>query len=220
MNSYNWKYFNSEVNNVTFENNGIKQITRIIVLAIIGLIISFGAISYLFKLENSTAKESEVIMDSKVPLQTKIKIMDEQLIDITNESEVESESVDMTRYTTVSQKEGIDIVVTYLSPVLEDKDMITFEVAIDTHSVNLSKYNDISQFVELRTDSGTVISEGFVWNPENTEFHHINGTLIVKNNYQGKAIIDLDTKLFWLIFKNIDSTSEREHLYVVDKLNN
>ncbi len=103
--------------------------------------------------------------------------------------------------------------------VKESSSKVTFEVSLGTHSIDLTEYKDIRKFVELRTDSGVVITEGFEWVVENAENHHINGILKIKNNIEEKPIIGQDTKSFKLIFKNIPDEGEREHLYEGEKLN-
>jgi len=122
------------------------------------------------------------------------------------------------KYMTISQNGNIDIIVNYLNPVIEFSDVLTFEISLGTHSVSLSEYMDIRKYVQLITDAGIVISEGFEWDLQNAEDHHISGILKIKNDIDGKLIIGEDTKSFKLVFKNIPDTSEREHIYEGEKL--
>lgn len=122
------------------------------------------------------------------------------------------------KYMTVSQDDNIDIGVNYLNPVTGDMGTLTFDVIIGTHSVDLAQYADIRKYVELRTDTGVVISDGFEWIPEDNGSHHISGALKLKNNFEGKPIVDSNTKSFRVIFKNVGSAGEREHVYEGDKL--
>lgn len=117
------------------------------------------------------------------------------------------------KYMTISQKGNIDIVVKYLNPELGAKDILAFEVSLGTHSIDLTEYKDIRKYVELRTDTGAAITEGFEWVLENAENHHIKGILKIKNIIEGKSVVGQDTKSFKLVFKNIPDASEREHLY-------
>ena len=131
---------------------------------------------------------------------------------------------DSAKYMTNSSADNIDILVNYLNPVTGDKDFLKFDVIMGTHSVDLSKYEDLSKYVELRTESGVAVSSGFEWldcgvDPRYLKsFHHISGKLKIENQAAGKSIIGADTKSFRLVFKNIGSTAEREHLYELDKL--
>ncbi|KAF5049057.1 hypothetical protein SDC9_58044 [bioreactor metagenome] len=113
---------------------------------------------------------------------------------------------------TFSQNGNIDIIVNYLNPVIGSSDVLTFEISLGTHSVSLSKYKDISKYVQLITDTGIVISEGFEWDLQNAEDHHTSGILKIKNYIDGKLIVGEDTKSFKLIFKNIPDTSERAYI--------
>nr|WP_312578870.1 hypothetical protein [Sedimentibacter sp.] len=122
------------------------------------------------------------------------------------------------KYMTISQNGNIDIIVTYLNPVIGSSDVLTFEISLGTHSVSLSKYKDISKYVQLITDTGIVISEGFEWDLQNAEDHHTSGILKIKNDIDGKLIVGENTKSFKLVFKNIPDTSEREHIYEGEKL--
>ena len=60
---------------------------------------------------------------------------------------------------TISQEGNIDIGVNYLNPKTGDKDTLTFEVTLGTHSIDLTEYEDIRKYVELRTDAGVAISD-------------------------------------------------------------
>ncbi|MGD9568957.1 MAG: hypothetical protein AB7V48_11660 [Sedimentibacter sp.] len=122
------------------------------------------------------------------------------------------------KYMTISQNGNIDIIVNYLSSSIGDKDVLTFEVSLGTHSVSLSKYKDIREYVELVTDTGIVVSEGFEWELQNGEDHHTSGILKIKNEIDGKPIVGEDTKSFKLVFRNIPDKSEREHIYEGEKL--
>lgn len=121
------------------------------------------------------------------------------------------------KYMTMSQNGNIDIIVNYLSPVIGFNDVLTFEISLGTHSISLSEYKDIRKYVQLITDAGIVISEGFEWDLQNAEDHHTSGILKIKNDIDGKLIIGEDTKSFKLVFKNIPDTSEREHIYEGEK---
>lgn len=139
--------------------------------------------------------------------------------EITAEHSSKTASSDNTlKYITVSQKGDIDISVKYLNPVIGSKDVLSFEVSLETHSIELTNYKDIRKYVEIRTDVGTVVSEGFEWDLKSSEIHHISGILKIKNIIDEKPIVGQDTKSFKLIFKNIPDGSEREHLYEGEKL--
>ena len=122
------------------------------------------------------------------------------------------------KYMTISQKGNIDIIVNYLNPISGAKDTLEFEVSLGTHSIDLTGYKDIRKYVELRTDAGVVVNEGFEWDVANAENHHISGILKIKNDIRGKPVVGQDTKSFKLVFKNIPDASEREHLYEGEKL--
>lgn len=168
--------------------------------------------SYFWRSESKYIKGPyDEIPDEKALLQQKEEALVEQLSK-TDRSELTE------KYMTISQSGNIDIVVKYLNPESGAKDILAFEVSLGTHSIDLTEYKDIRKYVELQTDDGTAIDEGFEWVLENAENHHIRGVLKIKNDIEGKPVVGQDTKSLKLIFKNIPDASEREHLYEGEKL--
>jgi len=180
---------------------GVTRIIAVVIAAIFGMTLLFGAVPAFFS-SKAVAENTE-----GVPFENK-EVPEEQPDSISAKS----------KYRTFSQYNNIDIFVNYLSPVNKEKDFLTFDIRIDTHSVDLTKYADITKYVVLRNDAGITILDGFEWTLKSSENHHINGILKVKNDIEGKPFIDSDTKSFSLVFKNVGDTGEREHVYVGDKL--
>ncbi|MDA8211287.1 MAG: hypothetical protein M0021_05335 [Clostridia bacterium] len=85
------------------------------------------------------------------------------------------------------------------------QDELVFRVALNTHSVPLSKYN-IVKSVQITTDKGVSIEEGFAWQPESEANHHRSGLLKVRNT----GILDEDTKWVRLELKNLSGVPIRE----------
>lgn len=85
------------------------------------------------------------------------------------------------------------------------KDELVFRVALNTHSVPLSEYN-IGKSVQLTTDKGGSIAEGFTWQPESEADHHRSGLLKVQNT----GIFDQDTKWIRLELKDLAGIPVRE----------
>jgi flagellar basal body-associated protein FliL len=183
-----------------------KIITWIIILIFGGTSVLGAALSYFGN--KATAETSKGISESTKTTQSNEQAPVQQ----------PSNANAISKYITFSENGNIEIIVNYMSPVNKDQDNLTFEVLLDTHSVDLSKYVDIRKYVELRTDAGITIKDGFEWNLENKEAHHISGILKVKNNIDGKPVVGSDTKSFKLVFKNIGETGEREHVYQGDSL--
>lgn len=189
------------------KNPKSKRITIVAIALVLGFAVSYWAVSASFgsKAEAGTAEGAAA--ESKM-LQSNEEIPAEQPINTGNG----------TKYLTVSRYNNIDITVNYLSPLNKEKDNLVFDVRVDTHSVDLSKYKDIRKYIELQTDSGITISDGFEWSLESSGGHHFSGILKIKNEIEGKRIVDSDTKSFKLVFKNIGDAGVREHVYEGDKL--
>lgn len=189
------------------KKNGFTRL--VIVVAVFVLILIAVYISFF-----SGGKEKKV-SDEKIP---EDNIFVQQNKEELAEQPQLNNSDNSVKYMTISQNGNIDIIVTYLNPVIGSSDVLTFEISLGTHSVSLSKYKDIRKYAQLITDTGIVISEGFEWDLQNSEDHHISGILKIKNDIDGKLIVGDNTKSFKLVFKNIPDTSEREHIYEVEKL--
>jgi len=90
-------------------------------------------------------------------------------------------------------------------------DFLIFEVFINTHSEDLSVYDDLENFLAVKVDEVPV-------NPELTfekrgAGHHITNVLKVKNDYGGERLLDKNTKDIKLVFKNIGKVEERVHSF-------
>ncbi len=114
-------------------------------------------------------------------------------------------------YLTSSEYGNIYLDVLFKNADEKDKDTLEFEVMLDTHTEDLSEYYELDKFVKLSVD-GVVIKDGFEWKRRGGG-HHVSGILEIKNSYQGKKIVDENTKELQLVFKNIGGVKERKHLY-------
>ena len=126
-------------------------------------------------------------------------------------SQESSENITEKSYMTSSEYGNIYLDVLFKNAYEKDKDTLDFEVMLDTHTEDLSEYYELDKFVELRVD-GAIINDGFEWERRGGG-HHVSGILGIKNSYQGKKIVDENTKELQLVFKNIGGTKERKHLY-------
>lgn len=178
------------------------RITVIVIVLILGIALIYGIADRIFssKAETSPAEKSEAQQNQETQAA---------------QQDFKDSAI---RYMTFSQEGNIEITVNYLTPTLEDKDTLAFEVSLDTHSVDLTKYLDVRKYVEIKTDSGVTVSDGFEWNTGSNGGHHITGILKLKNDIDGKPVVGSETKSFRLIFKNIGSAGVREHIYDGDKL--
>lgn len=123
-----------------------------------------------------------------------------------------------TDYLTFSNKGNVDIGIIFMNPITGDNENLVFMVMLNTHSVDLSQYDKLTDFIELQTDTGMIAGKNFEWAESSTESHHVNGILKIKNSFEGTPIFTDDTKYLKLIFKDIGAEGEREHLYQGEKL--
>ncbi|WHH59996.1 hypothetical protein [Petroclostridium sp. X23] len=121
------------------------------------------------------------------------------------------------KYFTSSNGGNVDIGVIFMNPIEKDETDLVFKVMLNTHSVDLSDYSELNKYVKLKTKEIT-IEDGFVWDSDSSDGHHISGTLKIKNQYDGKPILDDKTEYIKLVFKNIAGVKEREHVYTKETL--
>jgi len=95
----------------------------------------------------------------------------------------------------------------------KNKEELIFEVSMYTHTEDLSRYYELDKFSEIIID-GVTIKDGITWKRSGGG-HHVGGILKIKNYYNGRKIVDDNTKEIKLIFKNIGDVEERIHLYKI-----
>jgi len=84
---------------------------------------------------------------------------------------------------------------------LADQDQqLKFEVALETHSVDLSM--DLAALATLTTDTGLTV-QAILWDAPRGG-HHVSGTLSFPSSVEGKGILDGASKLTLLI-KGVDA---------------
>ena len=80
------------------------------------------------------------------------------------------------------------------------KDTLSFEVALDTHSIDLSM--DLAALATLTTDTGQSV-QATVWDAP-LGGHHVSGILSFPASVEGKALLDGASRLT-LIIKDVDA---------------
>lgn len=110
-----------------------------------------------------------------------------------------------------SENSEVDLEVEFKNYQKEDPEFLEFEVFLNTHSEDLSQYDNFVDFLKLIVDEVPVNTEIFL--EKRGSGHHISNILKIKNDYQGKKILDENTKEIKLIFHNISGVEERIHSY-------
>lgn len=102
----------------------------------------------------------------------------------------------------VDEKGSVEVVVVYLNPLggIEDNQQ-SFELTLDTHSDDLSKYK-LADLSTLKVENGVEIEASELKN-QGGGGHHISGTIIFEVSELG------DAKYLELIVKNVGGVEER-----------
>lgn len=90
-------------------------------------------------------------------------------------------------------------------------EFLIFQEFINTHSEDLSVYDDLGSYLAVKVDEVPVKPE--IIFEKRGAGHHVSNILKVKNDYQGKRLLDEGTKDIKLVFKNIGDVEERVHSF-------
>ena len=84
---------------------------------------------------------------------------------------------------------------------------LRFAVVMDTHSVDLDKY-DLSKLATLRNDKGREVTPT-TWDGPPGGGHHRSGVLVFPTTEGGKPLIDAETKFVELTIRDVANVKER-----------
>ncbi|MBS4021190.1 MAG: hypothetical protein KGZ79_02030 [Dethiobacter sp.] len=105
----------------------------------------------------------------------------------------------------VEKKGNVTVTVVLLDLEGEQQD-IRFDITLDTHSVNLSRYDILSE-VSLSSENGASLTgEELVWESVSNETHHIRGNLVVPGQLMKQPGYDKIT----LEIYNLDGVDVRQ----------
>ncbi|AOY77751.1 hypothetical protein [Clostridium formicaceticum] len=181
------------------KKTNILPILAVIIAGIVMLTIFLPAI---FEIPGRNNNDTSLLSQEKQATETK-----------------ENATKNVAKYYTSSIGGNIEIGVIFKNPLMDNNDDLVFDVVLNTHSVDLTKYKELSNFLELKTEDNMIIRDGFIWEADNEDSHHMSGVLKIKNSYDGKPIYTENTNYLNLIFKNIGDITEREHIYKDDTVN-
>ena len=86
-------------------------------------------------------------------------------------------------------------------------DSLRFTVEMNTHSVDLDKY-DLSKLSTLRTDEGREVT-AIAWDGPSGGGHHRSGVLVFPATEGGKPLIDAKTRSVELTIRDVAGVKER-----------
>lgn len=110
--------------------------------------------------------------------------------------------------TKTNEEGAVSVAITFLNPVENNNDYWVFEMAINTHSVNLDQY-DFHKLTSLSIDDKTFHDE-FVFEKEGIG-HHITYNIKVPKIIDGNKIITKESKNLILYLKDIDGIPLRTY---------
>lgn len=110
----------------------------------------------------------------------------------------------------------VTVTVKFLNPILQDEDYLNFEVYLNTHSIELDKYN-LGEMTTLFIGSDTKITEGIIWETVGGG-HHISGTLKVPKQYNGEKINYVDADFIELEVRDLSGIDSRKFKWKKEEL--
>ena len=108
----------------------------------------------------------------------------------------------------VDSNGAVAVGVTFLNPIEDSEDYLSFEVILDTHSVELDQYN-LGNMATLFIGDEIKITEGLKWETEGSG-HHMIGYLKSPRNYEGKIIDYLESDFIELEINDLDGVASRK----------
>ncbi len=132
-----------------------------------------------------------------------------QAVDTKNKREIPPQVVHIVDESSVGS--SISLNVEFKNYQESNPEFLIFQVFINTHSEDLSVYDDLGSYLAVKVDEVPVKPE--IIFEKRGGGHHISNILKVKNNYQGERLMDGGTKDIKLVFKNIGEVEERVHSF-------
>ncbi len=113
----------------------------------------------------------------------------------------------------INDEGAVTMRVTYLNPIKDiDGGELSFEVRMNTHSVDLDSYK-MEDIISLKDDKGnTYIPLGW-FNPGGGGHHRFGVIKFSGIDSKGKDIIDKNTNRIIIIIKGVDNVNERSFLW-------
>ena len=105
-----------------------------------------------------------------------------------------------TQFAELTDSQGAVTVIVKPLDLKSSPDTLSFEVTLDTHSIDLSM--DLTALATLTTDTGQSV-QASLWDAP-LGGHHVSGTLSFPASVEGKALLDGASKLT-LIIKDVDA---------------
>lgn len=110
-----------------------------------------------------------------------------------------------------SEPGNVEVQVVFLNPLQKlNNDYLIFQIALNSHYVNLSNY-DITKNAVIKDSSGRIIVEGFTWKQiHNNKGHHLMGVLMVPDLKSELSLTKDDLEWIKLVIKGIPNIEYRE----------
>ncbi|MGB3367890.1 MAG: hypothetical protein WBA54_10395 [Acidaminobacteraceae bacterium] len=109
----------------------------------------------------------------------------------------------------------IDIAVEFINPTNNIEDFWSFEISLDTHSVDLEAI-DFEKSISFISGNDVIIKNGFELK-EYGSGHHISRVLELPKKINGKDTILKESDSFKMIFSNIENVEKTEIEWNMDK---
>ncbi|MBS4537752.1 hypothetical protein GOQ27_04720 [Clostridium sp. D2Q-11] len=178
------------------------------------LVVLIGSIMFKGRYKEDNEKEVKGEYEQGSSTSTRANKGEDNREDESNLSQNEREKDTYIRY---DSQGSIGAGILFLNLVEENKENLTFELMLNTHSVNLDDI-DYANLVSLTTDKEIVISDGFRWEKTEGGGHHISGYLEIPRKYEGTNIIDDSTKFIEIEIRGLDNIESRKFRWEQDVL--
>ncbi|AKL96050.1 hypothetical protein CACET_c26050 [Clostridium aceticum] len=183
-----------------------KRNIAIISIAIVGVIVvGLGTFT---RLSQNTVDNSQLVDESKEVNNTNA-YQDNTKDEVAYEEDYEVVDAFNEDLYKVDMQGSVSVGVTFLNPIEEDDDYFNFDVALNTHSVDLDDY-DLSQMTLLYVGDKVKITEDIQWTMVEGGGHHVSGMVKVPREQQGRKLDYKDKEYIRIEITNLDGIASRE----------
>jgi len=132
--------------------------------------------------------------------------------DTVEETTEGSTTEDAAALTRTNSQGSVSVGITFLNPLEEDPAYFNFEVALNTHSVDLDGY-DLSEMTTLYIDDQLQSTEGIQWTDIQGGGHHVSGILKLPKYGEDGNLSFEDADRIELIIEELDGIDSRSFVW-------
>lgn len=142
----------------------------------------------------------------------------EQSSSLDKEKAITREKFTVEELTRTNEEGAVEIDVTFLNPIENDQEFWIFRVAMNTHSVNLDKYN-LSELITFTLDGNNQVQNELIVEKKGVG-HHIMHYIKVPKEINGQQVIKENINFISIEIKEVDNVALRTFEWDITQFQN